>query len=397
MGSELTTYTLKNSDKRNSKLKYDFMPSLLEIIERPSHIAGTIAMITVVLLIAAAVVWACLSELDVVVNGMGRVVPDGRLIDIHSLASGKVETVSVKDGDYVNAGDVLISLEDRNVIEVAQLEQDMEWCGIMLGIVEELLNNDNYEIHVDNYDEKYVYGLTRFVLEIDMYKWQMMRYYEELEEANTLLEEQREGSAAALELQDYIKTIEDNIHVNNEDYRLQLYNMLYSLNNEKNDCEARLEELRLSSETYLIKSPVDGYVNMITIISTGQTITAGSTVATIVPTESSLIVECYIPDSNRGDIDIGMETKIKLAAYPFSDYGEITGKVQYISPSTFSTEAYGNVYVVNVGIEREDINSEIELTSGLSGNVEILVGKRTVIRYFLDPIMGTVRESMREN
>ena len=40
MDNKMTEYILKHSRKKDKELKYDFMPSLLEIIERPAHKAG---------------------------------------------------------------------------------------------------------------------------------------------------------------------------------------------------------------------------------------------------------------------------------------------------------------------------------------------------------------------
>ena len=38
-------YVLRHSSKRDKELKYDFMPSMLEIIERPAHKAGTVIIL----------------------------------------------------------------------------------------------------------------------------------------------------------------------------------------------------------------------------------------------------------------------------------------------------------------------------------------------------------------
>lgn len=40
MADERTEYALKHSRKHDRELKYDFMPAMLEIIERPAHKAG---------------------------------------------------------------------------------------------------------------------------------------------------------------------------------------------------------------------------------------------------------------------------------------------------------------------------------------------------------------------
>ena len=75
MDNKLTEYILKHSKKHDRELKYDFMPSLLEIIERPMHKAGTIIILSSFSLLIAAIVWACLSEIDVVITSNGSIQP----------------------------------------------------------------------------------------------------------------------------------------------------------------------------------------------------------------------------------------------------------------------------------------------------------------------------------
>ena len=94
------------------------------------------------------------------------------------------------------------------------------------------------------------------------------------------------------------------------------------------------------------------------------------------------------------DVDIGMETEVKLEAYPYNKYGTVKGIVKYISPSSFNSEQMGSVYLVK--LEIEDVPNGINIVSGLSGSVEIKTDKRTVMEYFLDPIMKGFGESLKE-
>ena len=177
----------------------------------------------------------------------------------------------------------------------------------------------------------------------------------------------------------------------------QMYNLLFSLDREMDGYIAQLEKYNINLENLVIRAPVNGYVNMLSVVSAGQTVTPGNNVVSIVPSDSVMQFECYISDKDRAEIDLGMEVTIKLSAFSFSDYGVITGNVTYISPSAFVNEKYGNVYVVNIDFNEDTMNTKIKLTPGISGNVEIVVGKRTVLWYFLDPIMGNLRDSLKEN
>ena len=76
MDNKMTEYILKHSRKKDRELKYDFMPPLLEIIERPAHKAGTVIILGVFSLLITAIIWACLSKIDVVVTASGSVQPE---------------------------------------------------------------------------------------------------------------------------------------------------------------------------------------------------------------------------------------------------------------------------------------------------------------------------------
>ena len=56
MDNSMEQYLIRHSKKRDSELKYDFMPAMLEIIERPAHKAGTVIILRVFTLLIAAVV-----------------------------------------------------------------------------------------------------------------------------------------------------------------------------------------------------------------------------------------------------------------------------------------------------------------------------------------------------
>ena len=122
MDNKLTEYVLKHSKKRDKELKYDFMPSLLEIIERPAHKAGTVIIISIFTLLIFAVIWARCSKIDVVVTSTGSIQPVGNINVVKSYSSGTVKAINVVEGQYVNQGDILIELDTEALdIDVNQL------------------------------------------------------------------------------------------------------------------------------------------------------------------------------------------------------------------------------------------------------------------------------------
>ena len=400
MDNKLARYILKHNCKRNNRLKYDFMPSLLEIVERPSHIAGAVIVASIAVILVVAIIWASLSELDIVVLGAGSVVPDGRIVDIQPLIGGKVEAINVKEGDYVNSDDVLFSIENNTVaMDLAQLERDIEWCKIRQEIAEERLKNSGYEINFEEYDAKFFFGLKELALEIDIYKEQEIQQQKNLDIAKDELEkaENEVNEYLIASLRNRVELLEANIASSMKQYESQIYSQLFNLDREMDGYIAQQTKLKISSEAFVVRAPVNGYVNMISVTSAGQTVNTGSPSASIVPVDSPLIMDCFVLDRDRDEIEVEMEAIVKLVAYPFSEYGEVRGKILYISPSAFSTEDHGNVYDVKIEIDSALLSPKINLVPGLTGNVEILIGKRTIMQYFLDPIIGTIKDSMKEN
>lgn len=117
-------------------------------------------------------------------------------------------------------------------------------------------------------------------------------------------------------------------------------------------------------------------------------------IATIVPADSPIEMVFYVKNMDIADIKVGMEAEIKLEAYPYNKYGTVKGTLKYISPSSFNSEQLGSVYLVKLDVDNS--NPNINVMSGLSGSVEVKIGKQSVMRYFLDPIMKGFWESLKE-
>lgn len=115
MDNKMSEYILKHSKKKDKELKYDFMPSLLEIIERPAHKARSVIIFGVFTFLIAAIVWACLSKIDVVITSNGSIQPVGNLNVVKSYANGVVKSINVFEGAYVEKGDVLIELDTESL------------------------------------------------------------------------------------------------------------------------------------------------------------------------------------------------------------------------------------------------------------------------------------------
>lgn len=412
MNNTLTEYILKHGKKRDKELKYDFMPSLLEIIERPAHRAGTVIIVGIFTLLIGAIIWACVSKIDVVITASGSVQPIGNLNVVKAYSGGTVKSINVSEGEFVNQGDVLIELDAESLeIDVNQLENQQKILEAQREIYKKIINGkDLFEVKISDYSEE-LKPHIQAILDSDLgYKNSLANYENEKsaaeinkEIAELQLEQYRSSGTARqikaqeLSVQQYALAVENaELQISNAkaQYSSQVNSKISEINKALDEIHANLEKYRLSTEYQRITAPVSGYVNSVGVNTLGETVTSAQQLVTIVPDNTPNEVICYVKNTDIADIELGMEAEIKLEAYPYNRYGTVKGTVKYISPSSFSNEQLGNVYIVK--LELDNSNENINVISGLSGAVEIKIGKRSVMDYFLEPIIKGFGESLKE-
>ena len=412
MDNKMTEYILKHSRKKDKELKYDFMPSLLEIIEPPAHKAGTVIILGVFTLLIAAIVWACLSEIDVVITSSGSIQPVGNLNVVQSYANGSVKAINITEGDYVEKDDVLIELDTQSLdIDAEQLDSQKKILDAQLKIYTKIKDGEKLsEIKIDDYDDE-LKTYIQSILDNDKSYHNTLDNLEKDKEnadlnhqiAQIQLEEyeangtEREAEMQELMVQQY-ELAKDQADVKIKDtktqYSSQVNSKISEISGQLDEIETNLEKYSLSKDYQYITAPVSGHINSINVNTIGAAVTSAQELVTIVPDNTPVEMVCYVKNMDIADVEIGMETEIKLEAYPYNKYGTVKGKVKYISPSAFVSEQMGSVYLVK--IEITDKHDDIDIISGLSGSVEIKTDKRTVMDYFLEPIKKGFGESLKE-
>lgn len=412
MDNKMTEYILKHSRKKDKELKYDFMPSLLEIIERPAHKAGTVIILGVFILLIAAIVWACLSEIDVVITSSGSIQPVGNLNVVQSYANGSVKAINITEGDYVEKDDVLIELDTQSLdIDAEQLDSQKKILDAQLKIYTKIKDSEKLsEIKIDDYDDE-LKPYIQSILDSDTSYHNTVDSLEKDKEnadlnhqiAQIQLEEyeangtEREAEMQELMVQQYELAKEQadvKIKDTKTQYSSQVNSKISEISGQLDEIETNLEKYSLSKDYQYITAPVSGHINSINVNTIGAAVTSAQELVTIVPDNTPVEMVCCVKNMDIADVEIGMETEIKLEAYPYNKYGTVKGKVKYISPSAFVSEQMGSVYLVK--IEITDKHDDIDIISGLSGSVEIKTDKRTVMDYFLEPIKKGFGESLKE-
>lgn len=89
----------------------EFLPAVLEIQETPPLPISRWILWLIILFFAIAVAWACIGHVNVVAVAHGKLVPSSHVKVIQPLESGVVRNIHVREGERVEAGQLLIELD----------------------------------------------------------------------------------------------------------------------------------------------------------------------------------------------------------------------------------------------------------------------------------------------
>lgn len=431
MNNRLTEYILKHSKKRDEELKYDFMPSLLEIIEKPAHKAGMVIIWGTLSLLVIAIIWAAFSKVDTVVTASGTLQPQGDVSIIKAYGSGQIKNVLATEGEYVKEGDLLMEFDGASIlIEESALQIQQKQLLVQKDIYDRLqsslqrsiqsgmsetqtsdmqISDLDIQINAEKYEEDlrpYVSGiLESYTSYINSIKY--MEKDIELQKINRdiaavqLKQYEQSGNNSQAEyqklaVQQYeieVEKKEIELEDKKSSYAATISSKLAEINTKLGEVQTQISQAELVKDNQRVCAPVSGYVSKIAV-SQSETVAAMQELISIVPSDKPMEIQCYVANRDIADINVGMEAEMKLEAYPYDENGTVKGRVKYISPGAFSKEQLGNVYLVR--LEIVELPENITVISGLQGSIEMKTGKRSILQYFLEPITKGLGESMKE-
>src|SRR5215471_18268161 len=124
--SSKAAVALPEKRMRRQSQELAFLPAALEIVETPPSPLGRAIGATIIGVFLLALTWASLGWVDIVATAPGKIIPSGRSKVIQPFETGLVRAIYVHDGDTVNAGQVLIELDQTiNAAERDHLQNDL--------------------------------------------------------------------------------------------------------------------------------------------------------------------------------------------------------------------------------------------------------------------------------
>jgi adhesin transport system membrane fusion protein len=363
--------------------------------------------------LAAFFAWAYFAELDEITRAPGTVISSSRTQVIQSQDGGTLEALLVKEGDTVEAGQKLATLQ-RARAEATYLETRAKVVGLSATAArlraEVFGGKPQFPAEISNYPDYRANQLALFKKRQDALNEELSA----IASMKTLVEKELAMNLPLVAAGDVSLT---------EVLRLQrqVADMQSQMTNKRNkyfqDSQAELNKTEedyagaeqllaqrknLLDQTELI-SPMRGIVKNVRITTQGGVIRAGEEVMQIVPLEEDLLIEAKVSPSDIAFISVGMNGSVKIDAYDSTIYGDLPGKLIFISADTLSENLQQNekpYYRARVRTTGRQFsgrpNADIDILPGMTATIEIKTGRKTVLQYLTKPIVKTLSESLGE-
>lgn len=437
----------------------DFAPAILQAQQRPPSPLPRSILHILLVLTGVMLIWAIFGRLDIVVVAQGKVVPESFVKIVQPADQGIVREILIREGETVAAGQVLMRMDtriseaDRKIIEndlklrALQLRRiDAELTGITPGkkpddapelfAAMEAQYRARRQVYLDSLEnERAVLAKGRADLKAAVEIEAKLKrtapiYREQAESWNKLAREGFAGRLLALERQrthieaeqdlraqayaiDSLKALvvqsEKRIAQIDSSYRQQLQNERLEASGYHLKLQQEWNKQQHRHALLELKAPQAGVVKDLATHTSGTVVAPGTILLTLVPQDEPLQAEVWVSNLDAGFVRPEQQVKIKLAAFPFQQYGMLDGIVRQVSAdatdskdSTARLNAIGEVslqYRTLVDLKSGHIKRDgqrFKPMPGMQVNAEIHLGTRGVWEYLLSPIQRVAYEAGRE-
>ena len=163
--------------------------------------------------------------------------------------------------------------------------------------------------------------------------------------------------------------------------------------------QERLNDARIDLDTKKIRAPVSGQVVALQMHTVDAAISPGAKILEIVPENETLLVDVQIPAQNIASVTIGQATDVRITAFIREPQLVVAGIMQSVSSDIHEAQAPNLPYYLGrVAITPEGMAQLAgrHLRPGMSVDVIIKTGERSLMAYLMRPLMKQVFYALKE-
>ncbi|MCL6435888.1 MAG: HlyD family type I secretion periplasmic adaptor subunit [Leptolyngbyaceae cyanobacterium HOT.MB2.61] len=401
-------------------------------------------------LVFGTIAWAAFSKVDEVAPANGQIVASTEVRPFRASSNGSIKRINVKEGELVKKGTVLLEMDS----ELTQTDVDR------LAKSAELIRQDIARLEAESRGERKAgVPLQDQLLEARLKEFdtkqatanaEVERQYATRQEAIARLSRLQEnlvyakdslknaqtreqalsslkGSGAVPQL-DYIRaqdevisardrvvSIEKEIDAQRErvaqaeeafqgarstaaglgsQRQSEILTQLTKRREELTDVTGKLASAKKQRDKEIFEAPFDGTVY--NIKATKGPVQSGEELLSMLPKGERLVLDAKVLNRDIGFIREGMRAKVKLATFPYQEFGIVDGVVEKVSPNAILEKDVGLVFPVRIQLNKQAIavrDREVELTPGMAATAEIVTRQKSILTFLVEPVTRRFSEA----
>lgn len=394
-------------------------------------------------LLALFIGWAAFTHVEETATASGEVVPSDYIQSIQHLDGGIVKQILIREGELVEVGQPLVRLDATNAdadlgqmrakqvalqLQAARLrsfaagDKTQKLTAEENAILSSMIESRESQATVlrdqiaQKQNELAALKATRAALEknialmekeTEMHEQmakqgagsQLMALTAE-RELNQMRGQLNETVSQQSRAIDAIREAQNRVTSAGADLKSEAMKNLGTVEAELAEVDKSIAKVESAADRTLIKSPVRGVVKGLELHTIGAVIEPGKTLMEIVPVQNALEIEAMVSPSDVGQMKPGQKVKIKVSAYDFSRYGNVTGTLENISASTFQTEKKESFYKARIKLDQAYVGKDKTrnlILPGMTVQAGIITGDKTILQYLLKPLQVAADNAFHEH
>lgn len=395
--------------------------------------AGRVGWTTIFAFVVVLGGWAATAPLDAAIVAPGVLVVSGHNQSVQHPEGGVVSSLSVREGDRAERGQILIELGSPELVAESQalLSQMVELQMQRTRLAAELAGNQKLRppsewtdlspedrAVADSTFQRHNREAGRGVL--SSYEARIIGYRDQIQSIDLqtdLLDEELagmkelfdKGLAPLTRLRAYERSLAEL-----QGQRAELNSLIASTQQERQEesrfVEAQLGEIvpklaaiRERLEIARLRAPVAGTVVGLTAHTIGGVVRPSEQIMEIVPEDPQMLIEGRVRPQDADNLREGQLAEVRITAFRGTRLPTVHGTIERVSADRFVDERSGQPYfVMQVAVPPEELLQLSEnagsgdLRAGLPADIVVPIRARTVLQYILEPLHQAVWVSLRE-
>lgn len=127
----------------------------------------------------------------------------------------------------------------------------------------------------------------------------------------------------------------------------------------------------------------------------------GEELLSILPKGEDVVLEVKVLNRDIGFIKPGQKAKVKLATFPYQEFGIVDGEVIKVSPNAIvekneNGQSTGPVFPTRIKLNKSAVDVHgrpVDLTPGMAATGEIVTRQKSILTFLIEPVTRRFSEA----